>query len=152
MPWDLSQWVDKSLLLAWVREEVGRLDWANPRLREHLEANPKFRPRLMLCLLTWAYVTGLFESLEIAEASARDSRWEDLTEGQPPSVNAVTRFRRENRGLIRWCLLQVLKKATRVHCNLKESRLPAGLRRHLEEAAALRIDIARQMDRGSSGF
>ena len=62
VPWDLTDVVEAKQLNAWVREEIGSLNWSNPELVEHLRAHPNYHPRMMLTVLTYAYASGVFES------------------------------------------------------------------------------------------
>ena len=152
IPWDLSQWVDSGRILEWVKEDVEHLDWQNPRVVALLESQPQYRPKLFLILLTWAYGTGRFETNEICEACLQDARVRKLCEDQPPPEKSLVRFRRDNRGLLRWALLRLMKRALREKFDLGSDGFPAGLNRFLDDAAVLRLDVARQIDRGSSGF
>lgn len=152
VPWDLSRWVDSAKLLQWAAEDVASLDWDNPRVVAMLEKQPQFRPKMLLTLLTWAYGTGRFESAEICETFFQDPKIRDLCEDQPPSEKSVVRFRRDNRGLLRWTLLRLLKHALREKYQLGNESLPAGLNRLLDDSVVLRLDVARQIERGSSGF
>jgi len=68
-----------------------------------------------------------------------------------PSTRMLDRFRRENRGLLKWVLVQILKRALRARYNLNTSMLPAGLRQHLVDLATERLDLARHMDRAGEG-
>ncbi|HYV27045.1 MAG TPA: hypothetical protein VFA77_05905 [Candidatus Eisenbacteria bacterium] len=171
LPMDLTPWVGKETLLAWTIEEVEQLNWANPELVAYLRANPAFRPKMLLCLLTYSYASGNFASEDIAQScdaaaiqgalSGAVPRTIDylvkITEAQtvvrslcgddPPSANAIRRFRRENRGLLKWCLAQVFRRALEKRFDLSETIFPAGLKRYSVHAAEVRLDIARQMDR-----
>jgi hypothetical protein len=105
-----------------------------------------------LCLLTWAYAAGVFESEEVTQACFQHSFLQSLCSNKPPSSTAVARFRRENRGLLRWSLVQVFKRVLKDRFKLADSFWPAGLNLYLADTAVQRLDLARQMDRGSSGF
>jgi hypothetical protein len=171
LPMDLTPWVGKETLLAWTIEEVERLNWTNPELVAYLRANPAFRPKMLLCLLTYSYASGNFASEEIAQSCDAAAIQRALsgavpptidyvvkvTEAQtvarslcgdaPPSANAIRRFRRENRGLLKWCLAQVFKRVLAKRFDLSDTVFPAGLKRYSVHAAEVRLDIARQMDR-----
>jgi hypothetical protein len=67
--------------------------------------------------------------------------------GQPPSAKAVTRFRREHRGLLKWSIAQAMRHALRAHFELQDAGLPPGLRRLLNDTATMRIDVGRHLDR-----
>ena len=147
LPMDLTTWIDRETLLAWTRDVVEQLDWTNPELVSHLRANPAFRPKLMLCLLTFSYASGTFGSEEISQRCDQEVILQSLCENNPPTSNSIKRFRRENRGLLKSCLARVFKRAVRRNFELGDPFFPAGFRPYLVNAATVRLDIARQMDR-----
>ena len=145
LPWNLGEWTEPANLRAWVEEEIATLDWGNPAVMEFLRQRLRYEPRKLLGLLAFAYLTGNFESEDIELHCRQDAEFKIITGGQwvPPS-REITRFRRENKGLVKWVLAQVLKRALRSH--LGEVPLPAGLKRRVIEAAVIRLEYARQMD------
>src|SRR5437867_859350 len=145
VPADISEWASKDLLQEWLMEEIGSLNWNHPELLAHLRKNPSCHPRELFCLLTYAYATGLFESEEIVSQSIREPALRRLLRDYSPSVKEIRRFRKENRGLLRWALTQVMKRAIRERYDLG-NMVPAGIRRRLEEDATERLVIARHMD------
>ena len=149
LPSDLTEWIPKTELLRLVRDAVELLDWSNPELVEYLKQHPSYRPKTILCLLVYCYTTGLYDSGEIARACYEDDLLRDLSGDAPPIATSILRFRRENRGLLRWCIGQVLKQAFRTKFEVGDAVLPSGVTRYLEEAATARVDIARHVDRGS---
>lgn len=151
VPWDLTEWVDKAALRQWIAEEVETLDWNNPEAVAVLRTYRTYQPKTMLCLLTYAYATAVFESDEIIRQCYSEESFRLISEGHAPeTANVVSRFRREHRGLLKWCLGQVLKRAVRSKAG--EVFLPAGLKRHLLDAAVMRLNVARHMDRGAEGL
>jgi transposase len=101
----------------------------------------------MLRVLTYAYATGIFGSEEITRNCYEDEVLRAFCEKQAPRAITIKRFRRENRGLLKWCLTQLFKRAFRKQFGLEEAFIPAGVRRYLDHLAATRLNIARQMDR-----
>lgn len=152
IPMDLAQWVDAALLSAWVLEEVATLDWANAELQKYLQAHPDFQPRDLLCLSMYAYATGMFESEEIV-AALRGAHPElrKFWRGPGPTTKEIGRFRKENRALLKWGIVQLLKRALQQKFQLGEMRLPSGLRQALLDSALERLDLARHMDRAAQG-
>ena len=138
-------------MLAWIKEEVESLDWARPELVAHLGAHPSYQPKAWLCLLTLGYATGNFESEEIVRLCYADETFRSLCPGAFPSPPELGRFRRENRGLLKWLLTDMLKRSFRAKFALRDGLLPAGLRRFLIETANVRLDIARHVDRAAHG-
>ena len=149
IPWDVSEWVEKNVLLEWVLEEIATLDWSTTELEKFLRDNPNYHPRPLVTLLTYAYATGLFESEEISKLCHRDPFLLGICGSYRPSPRVLDRFRRDNRGLLKWALVQLLKRAFRARYKLQ--LLPPGLRRHLEESVIERLDLARHMDRAGEG-
>lgn len=151
VPWDISQWTDKATLLKRLEEDVDSLDWTNPELMLFLKANPNFHPRFLLILMSYAYSLGICESEEISELCYRDELIKARAINKVPSPAAITRFRREQRGLLRWLVAQSFKHALRNHYELGDATIPPGLTRLLREAAAVRIDVGRHLDGSVQG-
>jgi hypothetical protein len=151
VPPDLSTWADKPLLLQWIVEAVDSLDWSNPELVQILRSNPKFQPRFLLVLMIYAYSLGKYDSEEVADAYFSEPAFKRLFPGQAPTTSSLMRFRRDHRGLLRWGVTQILKRALRHHYDLGDAVIPAGLNRLLTEAATVRLDAARHFDRSLQG-
>jgi hypothetical protein len=151
VPWNLTEWVDGEAIRSWVAEEIDSLDWSNPELLKFLRENPNFHPRALLTLLSYSYSTGIYESEEISRLCGTDTTLRALCGPQPPSTRALERFRRENRGLLKWLLVQILKRALRAKYGLNTTMLPPGFKQHLVELATERLDVARHMDRAGQG-
>jgi transposase len=149
LPWDLSEWTDREALAERIDRDLGELDWTNPELLKYLKANPAYRPRMMLILLTLAFATKIYDSESIVRNCDSDKTFRSICGDQPPTVNAVSRFRRENRSLLKWCLVQLFKRAIQTRFGLDDSKLPSGLKRYLVKIAIERVDTARHMDRGT---
>jgi hypothetical protein len=145
LPWNLGEWLAPAKLREWVEEENATLDWGNPEVMEFLRQRPGYEPRKLLSLVAFAYLTGNFESEDIELRCQQNSEFKAITGGKwLPRPREITRFRRENRGLLKWILAQVLKRSLRAH--LGDVPLPAGLKRRLVDAAVSRVEYARQMD------
>jgi hypothetical protein len=151
LPWDLTDWIQKEVLWAWIVDEVETLDWSNPDLAELLRAQPGFRPKLILCLVTYGFATEVWESAEIALLYDVEPMIRSLDAGSRPAPAALARFRRENRGLLKWTLSKLLKRVVKARFHLDHSLFPPGLKRYVEDAAVARIDIARHVERGTQG-
>ncbi|MBI4325171.1 MAG: transposase [Chloroflexi bacterium] len=151
LPWNLCEWFDKAVLCRWIIEEVETLDWSNPEVVEFLRAHPSYQPKMLLCLMTYAYATAIYESEEIVRRCYSEETFRQLSRGRPPeNATWIRRFRRENRGLLKWCLMRLFKRAAKTR--LDEPFLPAGLKRRLLDAALMRLNVARQIDSGELGL
>ncbi len=150
LPADVSEWVSAATLREWVLAEVATLNWEHPDLKEYLRTHPNFQPQGLLCLLTLAYATGTFESEEIVAQCYREPSLRALVSGCIPTAAEIGKFRKENRGLLKWTLAQVFKRATRARFSLGEL-VPAGIRQAIVNDASGRLDLSRHMDRATQG-
>lgn len=151
LPWDFREWCEAGQIRAWITLEVNSLDWSNPDLLTHLRQRPTYSPKALLILILYSYLTALFESDEIQRRCDVDPAYGEVSGARfTPGAAEITQFRKENRGLLKWGLVQVIKRAIR--SRVGEFPLPAGLKRRIVDAAVARLDLARQMDRGYQGF
>jgi hypothetical protein len=149
LPWDIGEWVDKHELIAWIDAELEGIDWTNPTIVTFEQKHPQFRPKMFLRLLTYAYATSIYASEDVAEACYRDELFRQICEGDPPTARAIRAFRRENRSLLQWFLMEVFKQSIKHKFNAGDFLVSPGLKRSLADAAIARIDLARHMDRGA---
>ena len=145
-PWDLTEWIEKDRLLRWVTEEVEAMDWDNPALAKYLKTHPEYRPKTLMSLLIFAYATGVYASEDIAEQCLSNADFRSICAPVAPSAQEIAAFRKENRGLLKWCLDEMLKRALREHLQLGADMIPAGLRRQINDATITRLDMARYLD------
>jgi hypothetical protein len=146
LPTNLTEWVDAWSLLGWVEEEVDKLDWSKAAVRDYLDRHPDYRPRVLLCLLAYAYATQVFGSEEIVRNCYSDTIYRLVCEGKAPERQELIRFRRDHRGLLKEILTYVFVRAVRERWGIGLTLLPPGLKRSLLENALERLNIARHMD------
>jgi len=151
IPLDLGTWVSGAQLREWIMSEVAKLDWTNAALLELLRKHPDFEPKALLNTMTFAYSVGVFSADEIARCCSEEAEFRGVRPKLPPRPAELKRFRRENRGLLKWCLAKVITQALKTQFIEGESidAFPPGLRRFVVENATERLDVARHMDRGS---
>ena len=148
IPLDLSEWIDKSVLRSWVIDAIELWNWNNPELAVILKRHPAFEPKALFDTLTFAYLTSIFGSDEIARCCSTDPEFAELRPRLRPTEEELSLFRRLNRGLLKLSLAEVTLRAVRSQCLDSEMRLvPPGLRRAIINDAVMRLDIARHMDR-----
>lgn len=150
LPADIGEWVAVPMVRKWVMDEAASLNWEHPEIQEYLRKNPNFQPKGLLCLLTFAYAVGTFESEEIVARCFREPTLRSFVDGSIPTVAELGKFRKLNRGLIKWALARVFKRAVREHYGLGEL-IPAGIRRAIVDSATERLELARHMDRAAQG-
>ena len=153
LPWDLGEWASPEQLSAWAAAVAGSLDWANPELVSWLRGQPDFHPKVILSILTLAYALGIYEADEIERACYEQPAFQSLCRGIPrPAGSQFNKFRKDNRGLLKFCLFELFKVVFRAHFELGDTFIPAGIRKHLLESAVNRLDVARQLNRGAEGM
>jgi hypothetical protein len=150
IPLDLSVWTPASQLRDWIMSDVATLNWTNPELLELLRKHPDFEPKALVNTLTFAYATGVFGAEEIARHCSEDLDFRGVRPKLPPITGELKEFRKENRGVLKWCLAKVITRSLISQFIERDSitTLPPGLRRYVVENAIERLDIARHMDRG----
>jgi len=149
LPWDVREWVETEQLLEWIDAEVETINWQNPGVVAFEQKHPQFRPRMFLRLLTYAYASGTYASEDIADGCYRDETLRRICESDPPTARAIAAFRKENRGLLQWFLMELFKHAIKHKFKVGDLLVSPGLKRSLADAAVARIDLARHMDRGA---
>ena len=149
LPWDLREWLEREEILQTLARLLETIDWSNPSVVAFEEKHPAFRPRMFLTLLPYAYAIGLYSSQDIAEACYTDQTFRSISAGDPPTPRNIMAFRRENRGLIQWLMVELFKQAIKTKFDLGDFLVPTGLKKCLADAATERLDVARHIDRGA---
>src|SRR3954470_9525343 len=153
LPWNLAEWASPEQLSAWAAAVAASLDWNNPELDSWLRGRTDFHPQALLSILTLAYALGIYEADEIERACYEQPAFQRLCPANSrPAGAELNKFRKENRGLVKFCLFELFKYVFRTRFELGESFIPAGIRKHLLESAVTRLDVARQLNRGAEGF
>jgi hypothetical protein len=135
-----------------IEADIASLDWSNIKLVAYLGQHPAYRPKEKLSILIFAYSTGLFETDVISSLCSTDPVYRLLCHNDPPGKRDLVRFRRENRGLVKQCLIQVMKHLIRHRFEMDEKFFPIGLKRLVEDLAQTRLDLASHVDRGAGGL
>jgi hypothetical protein len=146
LPLDLTEWVGKETLCAWIVEEILQLDWNSPRVVEYLGRHPNYRPKAMLAILCLGYSIQVFSSSDLVARCRADADFVALCEGNVPFPEELTRFRRKNRLLIKEILTRTFKRAWLFRCASGFSTLCGSCEKELSNIASTRIDVARHMD------
>jgi len=72
LPPDLHEWVPKDDLAHFVLEAVERVDLRHFRVNKRGSGSRQYPPQMMLALLIYCYVNGIFSSRRIERATYRD--------------------------------------------------------------------------------
>jgi len=151
IPLDLSLWNSTAQLRKWIVSNVATLDWTLPELLEQTKNLQEVEPKALLIVMTLAYVTGVFGAEEIAPLCSSDAEFRMVRPKLPPLPGDLKQFRKENRALLKWCLVDVITEALKSKFIESEGVdiLPPGLRRRVVDNAVERLEIARHMDRST---
>lgn len=144
LPADLREWVATGTLLAWIEQEIDKLNWSNPTLVEYLRRHPEYRPRVLLSLLTLACVTQILSSQEIVRACQTDPVFGFLCQRVPPFAHELSQFRRKNRELVATVIACVFARA--LGGQMSRGPVPPELGQALYDRALGRLHVVRHLD------
>lgn len=142
---DLRACVDPFLLSSWVREEAHSLG-QNARLPEMFSQSVECSPRILLCVLGYAYTVETFSSEEIVRNCRTNGALSALSGGKFLFRQELRRFRRRHRALLTDLITRIFMRFVSEWFGLNRRELPVRLKRHLQRAAIDRLDIARHLD------
>jgi hypothetical protein len=148
VPMDICEWVPSATVISWIHEELKSLGAAEQQgSHSPLDATGG-AANVMLAVLAFAYVRGIFDTEETARLCHSDPQFQSLSRGQAISPAGLIAFRPRDRGLLVKLTAQLLIRAATQKLNLPGSALAPGLKRQLHADAVLRLDTARHFDRG----
>jgi hypothetical protein len=105
---NLMAWVGRDALVAFVLDAVSAEDRPPS---PHGESPGRRQQEMMLTLLVYCYATGRHASEEVTLAATDDPTARYLALQADVTPDAVRRFRRENRGLLRRALCRVIESS-----------------------------------------
>ena len=168
-PPSLRDWLPDGHLAHFISDTVDELDlrafYARYEQREDGRGQLAYEPRLMLKVLIYAYVVGLFSSRKIARAVAELVPLRYLAAGNTPSHRTLARFRQEHIEEFQALFVQVVRIARAAGLvemgtlAIDGSKLKANASKHKamsygrmeEEEARLRREIE-QITRGAQAI
>jgi len=151
---DLGKVLGEHELLRLVFEVVQTVDTGS--LERQAGLAPEFRPQMMLTLVTYCYAASLFGSRDIQFAIGTDPVVRYICARTFPAWQAIRRFRRLNREVIRQCLVEVLRRAWTHRFDAGEAEyagyewFETDFPEQLEDVAKERLDTAALMDGADS--
>jgi hypothetical protein len=148
IPLDLTEWVKPAQLREWIVSNVATLEWTNAELIELLKVHTEFEPRALLNTMTFAYAVGIFGAEEMARSCSTDPDFRNIRPELPPLVSDLKEFRKQNRGIVKWALANVITRALKSQFieGPAIEVLPVGLRHHVVDNAIERLEHARRID------
>src|SRR5262245_26436650 len=106
---DLRECLGEAILLKFALDAVQSL--APSALKAAEESETRFRPQMMLTLLSYCYAARIYGSRDIVWAIRNDRTVRYICAHTFPDWRAIRQFRRNYRALIEQCLTCVLRKA-----------------------------------------
>lgn len=110
LPTDLTQWTGSLALVRLALQAVSKLG-PSGTLPDFQTATGRYRPNMLLTLLTYAYAKGLTGSRGIELAIPTNKALKYIAAGARPDWLTLRLFRRRNVSLIRACLAEVFRQA-----------------------------------------
>jgi hypothetical protein len=110
---NLSAWLEQKTLGCLVLNATRSVNESDLRPVAPAAAGLAFRPRTLLALVTYCYAMAIYGSEEIEDAMRQDATFRHMCAGEFPDWRKVRRFRRENRGVIQHCLIELFRRISR---------------------------------------
>ena len=108
MPPDLRDWLPEDDIAHFILEAVERVDMSKFHVNARGSGSAQYHPRMMLALLVYCYVNGVFSSRRIERATYRDIGCRFVTVNLHPDHDTIAKFRRENLEAFGECFLKIL--------------------------------------------
>lgn len=108
LPPDLKAWRPDDDLAHFVVAAVERVPLGAFQVADRAGGKPRYHPPLMLALLIYSYVNGIFSSRRIERASYREIAVRFVTANLHPDHDTIAVFRRSNKAAFEAAFLQVL--------------------------------------------
>ena len=111
MPVSLEDWLPKGHLAWFILDAVDTMDLSKSYLKYRADGwgRAAYNPRVMVCLLLYAYCLGVRSSRQIERACEVDVAFRVITGNQKPDYSTVCRFRSQNEEELGMLFTQVLR-------------------------------------------
>jgi hypothetical protein len=108
-PCDLSGWIDRHRLVGLTLQtaaEVGSIYFGTG---DYVLDGDRYRPQVLLALLSYSYATGRFASSLVTQGIVEDETMRYLATSSRPDPKVLRRFRRQHRQALKQCLLDLFR-------------------------------------------
>lgn len=138
LPPDMRDWLDKDDLVYFIMDVVKSLD-LRPIYGDYdgtKGGQPPYDPKMMTCLLFYAYCTGLPSSRRIEKATYHSVPFRVLTADQHPDHDTIAEFRRRHLKAMSALFVEVLRLCQKVglvklgHVALDGTKVRANASKH----------------------
>ena len=114
LPPDLRDWVAKDDIVHFIIDAVELLDLSKFKSNRKGTGSKQYPPEMMLTLLIYNYVHGIFSSRKIEEATYHNIAVRYICDNTHPDHDTICNFRVENKELFKEAFLKVLAMASRM--------------------------------------
>ena len=116
LPPDLREWVPEDDMVHFVIEAIEQMPMTRNtfHLNHRGTGSKQYSPRMMLALLVYCYLNGIFSSRKIERATYRDIAVRYLTADTHPDHDTICTFRRRNENAFREAFLHILTLASEI--------------------------------------
>ncbi len=111
LPVDMSDWVSETDMVHLLLDAVGMMDLTEFErgYTKRGTGAPPFAPRLMVCVLIYAYANGQRSSRRIERLCERDAGFRMIVGDEVPDHSVIARFRKRHRKEFEALFVEVLK-------------------------------------------
>jgi hypothetical protein len=116
-PYDLTAWLDRQHLMNLALQTAAEVGASHFSANEFMRDGERYRPQMLLALLSYSYATGRFASSLIEQAIREDEKTRYLAANSQLNGELLRLFRRRHRPALRECLLNLIRTVweTRQH-------------------------------------
>ena len=116
-PYDLSAWMDRQQLMGLALQAAAEAGSTHFGAGDFIMAGERYRPQVLLALLSYSYATGRFASSLIEQAIREDEKMRYLAANSRLDGALLRCFRRRHRPALKECLLNLIRRVweTRHH-------------------------------------
>ena len=118
-PPDLRDWVPENDIVHFIIDAVELIDLQEFKLNEKGTGSRQYPPSMMLSLLIYCYVHGIFSSRKIERATFNIIPVRYICDNKHPDHDTINSFRKDNKNLFAEAFLKILEMATNMG-NLKK--------------------------------
>jgi hypothetical protein len=108
-PYDLSAWLERQHLMCLALRTAAEVGTSHFGADDFIRDGERFRPQMLLALLSYSYATGRFASSLIEQAVREDEPTRYLAANSLLDGELLRRFRRRHRSALRDCLHNLIR-------------------------------------------
>jgi len=108
-PYDLGVWMDRQPLMGLALQTAAEAASRHFGAGDFIRDGKRYRPQVLLALLSYSYATGRFASSSIEQAIREDEKTRYLAVNSHLEASLLRNFRRRYRPALKECLLNLIR-------------------------------------------